>query len=64
MGKVIIEAVQYPIFITKCGKGLHKNQITGEPGIGVVLEKHDLGWKVVSKGLDNSDCVNGVCPIK
>ena len=48
--KVIIEAVQYPIFITKCGKGLHKNQIQGEPGIGVVLEKYDFGWRVVGKG--------------
>jgi hypothetical protein len=50
MSKVIIEAVQYPIFITRCGKGLHINQIEGEPSIGVVLEKHNLGWKVVGKG--------------
>ena len=50
MSKVTIEAVQYPVFITKCGKGLHINQIQGEPGIGVVLEKHDLGWRVVGKG--------------
>lgn len=55
-----IEFINYPYVFTNEGSRHHIEDIKGTPRIGAEL---DLELNVVSNNA-NSDCVNGVCPIR
>ena len=61
--EAVIEMIIYPWAYTKCGKRIRVAGILGNPSVGATIEGSGDKWKV--KGISNdSDCPNGVCPIK
>lgn len=55
-----IEFINYPFVFTDEGSRLHVEEIQGTPRVGAELD-NDLN---VMSNVTNSDCVNGVCPIR
>jgi len=55
-----IEFINYPYVFTDEGTRHNISEINGTPRVGSVL---DEALNVMSQDVD-SDCVNGVCPIK
>lgn len=55
-----IEFINYPYVFTDKGSRHNISEINGVPRVGSVL---DEALNVMSQDSD-SDCVNGVCPIK
>ena len=55
-----IEFINYPFVFTDEGSRHHVQEINGTPRVGAELDKE---LKVLSN-VTNSDCVNGVCPIR
>jgi len=55
-----IEFINYPYVFTDAGTRHNVNEIKGTPRVGAMLDQ-DL--QVMNNAVD-SDCVNGVCPIK
>ncbi len=55
-----IEFINYPFVFTDQGSRHHVEEIKGTPRVGAEL---DSELNVLSNTM-NSDCVNGVCPIR
>lgn len=55
-----VEYINYPFVFTDDGKRINVAEIKGTPRVGSELDE-DL--KVLNN-TTNSDCVNGVCPIR
>lgn len=55
-----IEFISYPFIFTDKGTRHHVSEITGTPRVGSELDE-DLN---VVSSTANTDCVNGVCPIR
>jgi hypothetical protein len=55
-----IEFINYPYVFTDAGTRHSINEIKGTPRVGAML---DEALNVLNQAVD-SDCVNGVCPIK
>lgn len=55
-----IEFINYPYVFTDAGTRHMINEIKGTPRVGAMLDE-DL--TVQNQAMD-SDCINGVCPIK
>jgi len=62
--KEVIEFIRYPHYFTSEGKRIHKEDFDKEPKLGSTVEKQPKGKYKVLTNNTNSDCVNGVCPIK
>lgn len=55
-----IEFINYPYVFTDQGTRHEISEIKGTPRVGAVL---DADLNVLSSAVD-TDCVNGVCPVK
>lgn len=55
-----IEFINYPFVFTDAGTRHHVQEINGTPRVGSELDD-ELN---VKSSTSNSDCVNGVCPIR
>ena len=55
--------IMYPYVITDDGNQIAIDGIEGTPRVGSELVPAEVGWKV-SAITSDSECVNGVCPIK
>lgn len=55
-----IEFINYPYVFTTEGTRHNVSEITGIPRVGAILDK---ALNVLSQDID-TDCINGVCPVK
>jgi len=55
-----IEFINYPYVFTDAGTRHNISEIKGTPRVGAML---DETLNVLNQAMD-SDCVNGVCPVK
>jgi len=61
--RAIIDMIVGMHAYTKCGDRVDVTEITGNPRNNSQIENDGTGWKVIGNSND-SDCVNGVCPVK
>lgn len=55
-----VEFINYPYVFTDEGTRHHVEEINGTPRVGSEIDKN----MTVQSNTMNSDCVNGVCPIR
>ncbi len=55
-----IDFINYPFVFTDAGTRHQINEIKGTPRVGAVLDDE---LNVLSNAVD-TDCINGVCPVK
>ena len=60
---MIITYINYPYVYTDIGKRINIEKIEGNPVVGSQLVENDYTYKVMAATSD-SECVNGVCPVR
>lgn len=59
-----IEYIQYPFVFTDSGERIDIENIKGIPRVGAELSKINIKEYEVQAVTSDSECVNGVCPVR
>lgn len=59
-----IEYINYPVVYTSAGHRIEIKDIVGTPSVGSDLIEEEDGMYIVQAVSADTECVNGVCPVR